>query len=83
MNAAEVQDKYRLSSSFFEQEKYVEALTTIEQLEPLLPNSLGLALLRARTVAALGRNDEAEAACQQVARRLAEVGRSDADVRAG
>ncbi len=75
MNAAEVQEKYLQSSTFFAEAKYVEALTTIEQLEPLLPNSLGLALLRARTVAALGRSDEAEAVCRRVATRLAEARR--------
>lgn len=70
MHPKAIEDLLQKADALRREEKHEEALASLEQVEPVLPDSPALMLFRAQSLAALGRTSDAIGVCTRLQRRL-------------
>ena len=72
MNLEQAEETYQSCEAMSQEGRYEEAIALLDTLEDVLPNSTGVAYLRAQGLAALGRTDEAAIAQQALITRISD-----------
>lgn len=73
MHPAEVESRIESAARLFEQERHPDALSALEGIGHLLPNSPQLLLMRVENLSAIGETSEAVHECEKLMRRIDQV----------